>query len=249
VLSTDSQKKHLVTSLSFRNKIAHINYITAKMANVPTTCFNLFPYTSSLFCHTNNNNNASGNSSPRTSPISSTRELNRSSFSIDSILGFGGTSGNTRGQINLKKEEQSSNSRSNSCSPTSPPSPRSHLHNNNNNGGIGGCVGSGNKINITGSGSGGTICGGNNPGSGGVSSSPSSGGTPQQHHQHYSPFPFLHHPAFHLHNQQAAAEILGKFQSYPNLVIIKDKSCIYLCIIYVDVSTCQMYQNTMHSYK
>jgi hypothetical protein len=194
------------------------------MANIPTTCFNLFPYTTPLFCHNNNNNNTSSSSSPRTSPVSSSREINltRSSFSIDSILGFGGgtSSGATSGGSFAPKNGIGSGggcivegkSRSNSCSPSSPPSPHNHhhhIHNNNNNSRVGTVT---NKISVTnsGGGSGGTICGGMSNSNNGSGSSPTSTGNHQHHQHHYNPFPFLHHPAFHIHNQQAAAEILGK---------------------------------------
>ncbi|CAL8113196.1 unnamed protein product [Orchesella dallaii] len=131
------------------------------MANIPTTCFSIFPFisrsTDSLIKEFPTGAGSGGGS---------VQGSGRTSFTIESILGSG---------------KASPNHSENSCSPGIPTG-RSGGNNSQKNGSPN------NSLH-------------NNSGSVGSLAS-------------FQPFHFMHHPAFHLHSPQAAAEF---FAAYPGL--------------------------------
>lgn len=136
------------------------------MANIPTTCFSIFPFMARTAADTlikELPSGASGNNGGN-----SVSTAGRTSFTIESILGSGKAS---------PTHSESSNS------PGIP---------------TGKAGGVGNNLQKNGN---------NNPsplhGNGGSAGSLAS----------FQPFHFMHHPAFHLHNPQAAAELFGKYCS------------------------------------
>lgn len=139
------------------------------MANIPTTCFSIFPFMTRTPSEALIKELPSGNSGNHSSGNSG---AGRTSFTIESILGSGKASP------------------SNSESSNSPGIPVSK---SGGGGGGGNSQRNGNNNSLQ-----------NNGGNGG------SGGNLTS----FQPFHFMHHPAFHLHNPQAAAELFGKSTLY-----------------------------------
>lgn len=134
------------------------------MANIPTTCFSIFPFMTRAPSEALIKELPSANSGNHSSSNSGT---GRTSFTIESILGSGKASP------------------SNSESSNSPGIPVSK-----SSGGGGNLQRNGNNNNSL----------QNNGSNGGSTGNLTS----------FQPFHFMHHPAFHLHNPQAAAELFGK---------------------------------------
>lgn len=175
------------------------------MEKIPSTCFNLFPFIS-----TNSQLFHSGSPPISTSPQGLTTSANppggAKSFSIESIL-----QGTTNSVINNNNDTHKSGDsvsvggRSDTSSPIS----------------VTNSVSTSNEVKRrlhinSGGGGGTTICNNSTPhttsssGNMGINNVGSNGHNNLSSYQH---FPFIHHPAFHIHNQQAAAELLGKLIS------------------------------------
>jgi hypothetical protein len=173
-----------------------------KMEKIPAACFNLFPYISS------NSQIFSSGSPPTSTSPSNNSTPGHKSFSIESILQ--GTTNNNNHNSSKRGLElsggggggESLSGRSDTSSPISVTNSSPMTPHPATNGvkkrlllGGGGTISinsDSSLIPVTGAG-------------GGMSNMGSSANLGNYQH-----FPFIHHPAFHIHNQQAAAELLGK---------------------------------------